>query len=147
MSRSTNARIEKKCKCIIYNCALFVIFCWIHVSLLTCTLGLSNTMFLEAKVQKLHETRVSCIFISHCYWHFNFLEVMLTSWFNIYKIAKGGQRGQSLKYLEACFQCIDRFDISVWELGQTKVILGAWFKRRSCFQQFPRRVKKIQDMW
>lgn len=65
MSRSTNARIEKKCKCIIYNCALFVIFCWIHVSLLTCTLGLSNTMFLEAKVQKLHETRVSCIFISH----------------------------------------------------------------------------------
>ena len=70
-------------------------------------------MFLEAKVQKLHETRVSyevlCIFISHniLLLTFQFLGSYAHIMIQYNKIAKGGQRGQSLKYLEACFQCID----------------------------------------
>ena len=83
------------------------------MSLLTCTLGLSNTMFLEAKVQKLHET-CEGVLQSIMYFHqsqFTAIDISI-SWKlcsyhdSIYKIAKGGQRGQSLKYLKACFQCI-----------------------------------------
>ena len=111
-------------------------------------------MFLEAKVQKLHET-CEGVLQSIMYFHqsqFTAIDISI-SWKlcsyhdSIYKIAKGGQRGQSLKYLKACFQCIYllTFLSESWDKGNLRSMVQKALLFPTIFKKGEEDTS--QDMW